>query len=225
MYRPGGPTTIFGSTGWGPFSDGPLNAVRKSVLSRDGVTEDNWMWMMATRVNESSEEWSKLRRESIRTAALDTVVIGGDGSSSYQPPVAEEGDAEEENQEEGSTRPRRQIFDPSGPQYGVYEPHTNLNLCKYKSRLLGCFLMIWLDRADTQPSTARWEAVPDSATKRRVLGGTKMGNGAWGLAWVDTIMELPSAEEIEQAERIRKERLVKEAEEQAAVEGTMDVTS
>jgi len=52
-----------------------------------------------------------------------------------------------------------------------------------------------------------------------------MGNGAWGLAWVDTIMEFPSAEEIEQAERRRKERLVKEAEEQDAADATMDVTS
>lgn len=34
IYRPGGPTTIFGGSGWGPYSDGPLNAVRKSVLSR-----------------------------------------------------------------------------------------------------------------------------------------------------------------------------------------------
>ena len=89
------------------------------------------MWMMAKRVNESSEEWSKLRRGSMRvTESLEGVVIGGDGSPNYQPPAAEEGDAEEEDQEEGSTRPKRPIFDPNGPQYGVYEPHSNLNLCK-----------------------------------------------------------------------------------------------
>jgi len=28
-----------------------------------------------------------------------------------------------------------------------------------------------------------------------VLGGTKAGNGAWALAWVDTIMEIPASEE------------------------------
>lgn len=49
------------------------------------------------------------------------------------------------------------------------------------------------DRVDTQPTRSRWVPLPDSATKRRVLGGTKAGNGAWGLAWVDTIMELPAA--------------------------------
>ncbi|KAG6806200.1 hypothetical protein H0H93_003363, partial [Arthromyces matolae] len=26
IYRAGGPTTIFGGSGWGPYSDGPLNA-------------------------------------------------------------------------------------------------------------------------------------------------------------------------------------------------------
>lgn len=31
-----------------------------------------------------------------------------------------------------------------------------------------------------------------------MLGGTKTGNGAWALAWVDTVMELPSLEEIEE---------------------------
>ncbi len=41
VYR-AGPTTLFGGNGWGPYSDGPLNAVRKSVLSLDGVTEENW---------------------------------------------------------------------------------------------------------------------------------------------------------------------------------------
>jgi chromatin structure-remodeling complex protein RSC7 len=37
--------------------------------------------------------------------------------------------------------------------------------------------------------------MPDSL-QRRVLGGTKSGNGAWALAWVDTMLELPSTEEM-----------------------------
>jgi chromatin structure-remodeling complex protein RSC7 len=53
------------------------------------------------------------------------------------------------------------------------------------------------DRADTQPTRSRWEVLPDSL-QRRVLGGTKSGNGAWALAWVDTVLELPSAEEMGQ---------------------------
>jgi chromatin structure-remodeling complex protein RSC7 len=51
------------------------------------------------------------------------------------------------------------------------------------------------DRADTQPTRAHWEGLKDSAEKRQVLGGTKAGNGAWALAWVDTVMEFPTSEE------------------------------
>jgi chromatin structure-remodeling complex protein RSC7 len=58
------------------------------------------------------------------------------------------------------------------------------------------WFMFGIDRADTQPTTSRWEVLPDS----RVLGGTKSGNGAWALAWVDTVLELPSTEEMGQRE-------------------------
>jgi chromatin structure-remodeling complex protein RSC7 len=48
--------------------------------------------------------------------------------------------------------------------------------------------------------------------KKPVLGGTKVGNGAWALAWLDTIMEVPSQEELERREVEEKTRLWKEAE-------------
>ena len=51
------------------------------------------------------------------------------------------------------------------------------------------------DRTDTQPTRARWEGRKDSAEKRQVLGGAKAGNGAWALAWVDTVMEVPASAE------------------------------
>lgn len=70
------------------------------------------------------------------------------------------------------------------------------------------------DRADTQPTSCRWEALPDSSVKRRLLGGTKVGNGAWGLAWVDTVMEFPDPPtETSKAEYM--EKLRKDAEESA----------
>jgi len=68
---------------------------------------------------------------------------------------------------------------------GLYEPHGGV--VHYRS--------------DTQPSRSRWEVVPDSKEKRHVLGGTKTGNGAWALAWVDAIMELSPTEEREVDER------------------------
>jgi hypothetical protein len=58
-----------------------------------------------------------------------------------------------------------------------------------------CLFIVLTDRADTQPTQAYCEGLKDSAEKRQVLGGTKAGNGAWALAWVDTVMELPASEE------------------------------
>ena len=69
------------------------------------------------------------------------------------------------------------------------------------------------DRADTQPTSARWESLPDSSTKRRVLGGTKAGNGAWALAYIDTVMEFPGGTaERDSPEAKLREKLWKEAE-------------
>lgn len=56
---------------------------------------------------------------------------------------------------------------------------------------------MFVDRDDSQATRARWECLPDSKDRRRVLGGTKVGNGAWALAWVDTVMELPVPEDDE----------------------------
>lgn len=47
----------------------------------------------------------------------------------------------------------------------------------------------FVDPNDSQSTKSRLEALPDGEDKRRVLGGTKAGNGAWAVAWVDTIME------------------------------------
>jgi chromatin structure-remodeling complex protein RSC7 len=65
IYRAGGPTTLFGGPGWGPYSDGPLNAVRKSLLNRDGLNEENWMFVAAQRTAEASAEWAKQRRRAL----------------------------------------------------------------------------------------------------------------------------------------------------------------
>jgi len=208
IYRAGGPTTIFGGSGWGPFSDGPLNAVRKSLLSRDGVTEENWMWMMAGRVGEADEEWARLRKERKGRAglAVDGVVMGGKGSAWERPgPIVEKVKVEKNTQVEGggtmdtegnAVRTKRKNRE-EGP-VGVYEPHTNMVLY----------------RTDTQPTRATWQQLPSS--KRRILGGTRAGNGAWSLAWVDTVMQLPQEDQEAQAIREKQEKereaLVKESE-------------
>lgn len=197
IYRAGGPTTLFGGSGWGPFSDGPLNAVRKSVLSRDGVTEENWMYMMAKRVLESGDEWARWRKESV-------VAAGGPGAEEYAPvgPLVERAKRktspvkEEEEEEEGDGRSAR--WDRRGSARPLAEANDNKNLDdkrrdeNYTNDSLGIYephsgLIHFRD--DTQPTRCRWRTVPDPERKRHVLGGTKVGNGAWGLAWIDTLME------------------------------------
>lgn len=42
-----------------------------------------------------------------------------------------------------------------------------------------------------QPSRYRWERIKASPA----LGGTKVGNGAWGLAWISTCLEYPGPAE------------------------------
>src|SRR6266550_1957490 len=116
VYRAGGPTTIFGGSGLGPFSDGPLNAVRKSLLSRDGVTEENWMYMMATRVLESGDEWAKCRKESLKSWAGIDSLGGGDGTPQpiYCNGKGKEAEEEEEADDKDNTEQvlkRRKVAD------------------------------------------------------------------------------------------------------------------
>ncbi|RXW15670.1 hypothetical protein EST38_g10185 [Candolleomyces aberdarensis] len=205
LYKAGGPTTIFGGSGWGPFSDGPLNAVRKSLLSRDSVTEENWMWMMAARVREADEEWTKWRQGARKvpegTEALQVTManhpVPSDaskpGSTSTTHPLRDTIGAEQGNKRVIGFETEEEAATSSYP-LGAYEPHTHF--VHYRS--------------DTQPTSARWVPVPDSPYKRRILGGTKVGNGAWALAWVDTVME--SSAEAE-GERVGEERnrLLREA--------------
>jgi chromatin structure-remodeling complex protein RSC7 len=145
IYRAGGPTTIFGGSGWGPFSDGPLNAVRKSLLSRDGVTEENWMWMMAGRVGDADEEWGRLRKEGRGKAGMTVngVVMGGKGSAWQRPdPILEDpikekpAPGEQDESNASGTDPllaragrKRKAVDGHGI-LGAYEPHSNMILCE-----------------------------------------------------------------------------------------------
>ena len=44
-----------------------------------------------------------------------------------------------------------------------------------------------------------------------MLGGTKSGNGAWALAWVDTIMEFPGPDTVDPEAAVR-EQILKDVE-------------
>ena len=240
IYRAGGPTTLFGGPGWGPYSDGPLNAVRKSLLNRDGLNEENWMLIAAQRTAEASAEWAKQRRRALvpyggifgATSIADEEEedrggLGGGGEEDHGKVAkgkaakgqgitqgqgqGQEQDGQEHTQDRrdhdaGARRRKRARREEKVPR-GVYEPHSGIVLCQFSSSpplfdimltIEGFYfpsLFLVADRADTQPTCARWEGLKDSAEKRQVLGGTKAGNGAWALAWVDTIMEVPAREE------------------------------
>ena len=97
IYRAGGPTTLFGGPGWGPYSDGPLNAVRKSLLNRDGLNEENWMLVAAQRTAEASADWAKQRRRAL-------VPYGGIFGSSVAASLRAEKEEDEEEEERAAER-------------------------------------------------------------------------------------------------------------------------
>ncbi|KAL4070265.1 chromatin remodelling complex Rsc7/Swp82 subunit-domain-containing protein [Scleroderma citrinum] len=168
VYRAGGPTTLFGSAGLGPFSDGPHSAVRKSMLSREGLSSENWMAEAARRVSEMNDIFAKMRRE---TRVPCGGILDGDAKAKLKEQLANEGD-----DGDGTAKKKRKA-DHSQFPLGVYEPHTGIV----------CY---------TQPTRCRWEQV----VQRRVLGGTKVGNGAWALAWVDTCLDLPGPKGVDPGE-------------------------
>jgi chromatin structure-remodeling complex protein RSC7 len=168
MYRPGGPTTLFGSAGFGPFSEGPLSAPKKAFYTREGVDEHNWMFEAARRTREADADWARSRKNALKVC--------------------------------GGVFPEKPGDDLHFPM-GVYEPHAAIVFCEF--HLAACDLplnvIVCKDRSDTQPTSSRWERLPDDEHKKAILGGTKAGKNAWGLAWVDTTMEPPTAEEKEKA--------------------------
>jgi len=197
VYRAGGPTTLFGGPGWGPYSDGPLNAVRKSLLNRDGLNEENWMFVAARRTVEAGEEWGKIRGEALKVCGG---ILGGgrngkEAEERSTPPDNEFSRASKEATDGATDVPKKRKLPRAMGDLplGVYEPHGGIVHCVFiPCPVVTTFILIHkADRTDTQPSRCRWEMVEDSG-KKRVLGGTKTGNGAWALAWVDTVMELPA---------------------------------
>ena len=109
IYRTGGPTTVFGGMGLGPFSDGPLNVAKKAMLNREGVNEENWMFVMAERTREANEEWTKGRRENLRPLG---------GLVEVEKPM---------ETDSGDTTSKDEGIYP----LGIFEPHSNLVHCEF----------------------------------------------------------------------------------------------
>ncbi|KAI3480700.1 hypothetical protein L1887_57179 [Cichorium endivia] len=200
--------TQFGDAGQTPWVRAGNWQSRKVALQRVDITEENWMLEMARSVRGMNTELGETRRDRMsafprfnRYVGLDGVagpeeatdeVADGDAEPEDDPEafndlppwereliVATSGtDAEEENkkrkaiaQSDAETKRRR------GPPIGVYEPNTHL---PHFSVL-------------TQPSHASMVKIAqrpafindpgrERGDRRPILGGDKLGSGAWGLA-------------------------------------------
>lgn len=81
--------------------------------------------------------------------------------------------------------------------------------------LLSAFDTYNLVRSDTQPTQSRIEQITLNPSldhrqpDRGILGGTKTGANAWGLAYVDTYMDLSSKEERERVFARKREKILK----------------
>ena len=76
---------------------------------------------------------------------------------------------------------------------GVYEAHTDVFHCEFAWGITWTFLPLTLlscsDRQDTQPTTARLEYLMNEPV---VAGGARVGSNAWGVLWVQSVMEVPT---------------------------------
>ena len=122
VYRAGGPTTLFGGVGLGPFSDGPHSAVRKSMLMREGLSSETWMAEAARRVSEMDDNFAKMRREAM-------VPCGGILDDDAKARLKEQ-PANMVGDSDGGTKKKRKAEHSQFP-LGVYEPHTGIVCCKY----------------------------------------------------------------------------------------------
>ncbi|KZS97024.1 hypothetical protein SISNIDRAFT_424640 [Sistotremastrum niveocremeum HHB9708] len=173
LYKPGGPSTFFGSNGLHPFSsellgNGNFATSRKATFSRENVTEDNWMFEAAKRTLQANDVLKATRNAARRFHELN------------HPSKKHAIGVEDES-------PRKRHKSDFGFSGGVYEPHTAT--VHY--------------RVDTQPKRSRWEIVRDADGKAEGvrIGGTRAGQGAWGVAVVDTILELDLVETEEEQKR------------------------
>lgn len=74
------------------------------------------------------------------------------------------------------------------------------------------FNLFFIDPQDKQPTQLRWEFVPEDKHMYIVGGASKVGTTAWGIAYIDYIMEGDdtAAADGKKGEEMRK--LVEEAE-------------
>lgn len=128
IYRAGGPTTLFGGAGLGPFSDGPHSAVRKSMLAREGLSKENWMLQAAKHVGDINEEFARMRKEARR--AHTTTFNGDTGmNNSLKGKEKEQSVNDIRTAGEGVSR-EKEPTEELDSMTSTYEPHTSVMHCE-----------------------------------------------------------------------------------------------
>jgi len=222
IYKPGGPTTFFGSDAVGPFR-GEMSSTKKAMLARENLTEENWMHAAALSVLEANEELRRGRAErivpdgglgEIQVPFQHTTVThylpsapptGGAPVPAPAGELGEGGEVDTKTLEEANAASPRPL--------GVYEVHTGVIHCMENVRLLlDPPLTKPSDPRATQPTKARW--VPVRHTKHRpVIGGlSSVGSAAWGVGWIEHVMRDEGAYAAELARVQQMEKEVENAE-------------
>ncbi|KZT60042.1 hypothetical protein CALCODRAFT_493040 [Calocera cornea HHB12733] len=229
-------TTRYGGIGLSPFV-GEMGQAKRQMLLREGVDERTWMWRTAMDVWESNDEIRRLREERLQgfsqpwdlgawsKAGRTEVVMPPEGAGlsnvapAAPPPVTYARSPAPGTQTgtklPGTPQPENLFVQALGQKRGssemLEEPAEAVPAAKRRRTDLAMGLYdgytdLPMFRNDTQPTSARWEKAPDS---RMLLAGTnKVGSQAWGLAYVEVVMDLTQGAGKE--EEGRKEPLLQE---------------
>ncbi|PVF95149.1 hypothetical protein CPB86DRAFT_764542 [Serendipita vermifera] len=213
IYKPGGPTTFFGSDAVGPFR-GEMSSTKKAMLARENLTEENWMHAAALSLLECNEELRRGRAEKIIPGAgLDEVQVPVPQSMSTMvqyvpsaaPPVAiqpptQAGDANAGEQSEAAgevdTKTLEAANEAAPKPVAVYEVHTGT---------------LHYPQA-TQPTKSRWVPVRNTKHKPIIGGLSSVGSAAWGITRIAYVMKDEGAYSAELARIEALEREIADAE-------------
>ncbi|SPO22637.1 uncharacterized protein UTRI_01315 [Ustilago trichophora] len=201
--------TQFGDAGQTPWVRAGNWQSRKAALQRVDITEENWMLEMARSVRGMNTELNETRRDRMsafprfnRYLDVDDVaaveeeskVEVADGEAEPEddpealndlPPWEREKlpTATEEELEEGNKKRKALLQDSleaqrrRGPPIGVYEPNTHLPHFSVLTQPTQASLVKLAQR----PAYIN-DAGAARGDRRPILGGDKLGSGAWGLA-------------------------------------------
>ncbi|CBQ70412.1 conserved hypothetical protein [Sporisorium reilianum SRZ2] len=202
--------TQFGDAGQAPWVRAGNWQSRKAALQRMDITEENWMLEMARSVRGMNTELNETRRDRLsafprfnRYLDVDDVANADEAKDEVADGEAEPEDDPEalndlppwereklpaataEELEEGSKKHQALLQDKldsqrrRGPPIGVYEPNTHLPHFSVLTQPTQASFVKLAQRPayiDDQ-SQARGD-------RRPILGGDKLGSGAWGIASV-----------------------------------------